>query len=255
VLGILKERQSRGGSIFMHDNVQTGDFLSIGRPRCNFPLVESAELSVLIAGGIGATPLLAMAHRLAALGKPFAFHYCARNRSRIAFRDVLEHSPLVGSVTLHLSDGDAKQRFFLPDDVGLPERGVHIYICGPEGFIAKQLDQAAALGWPDDQVHVEFFNAQVRSEAGDQPIVVTAARSGVTVEVRANQTIANVLMESGVDVPVACEQGICGTCVTPILQGKPLHRDEYLSDAEKSSNKMMTICCSRAKSRSLVLDI
>ncbi|EJJ26709.1 flavodoxin reductase family protein [Rhizobium sp. CF142] len=255
VLGILKDPSSRGGSCFLHEQVGEGATILVGAPRCNFPLVETAGKSILIAGGIGITPMLAMAYRLTALGKRFSLHYCGRSIDRIAFREVLESGPLASSSQFHLDDGDTAQRFSFGDDIGLPEEGSHIYVCGPEGFINHALQQAYTFGWPDGQLHVEFFRAEAKAVDGDQAITVTAARSGVTVEVDADRSIASVLMDHGVDIPVACEQGICGTCVTSIIDGEPLHRDDCLSDAEKASNKVMTICCSRAKTKHLVLDI
>ncbi|NTJ11807.1 PDR/VanB family oxidoreductase [Rhizobium lusitanum] len=255
LLGILKEPSSRGGSLFVHENLQVGTDVSVGLPRCNFPLEEAASKSVLIAGGIGITPMLAMAYRLARLGKSFHIHYCARSLDRVAFRDQLDDAPLAGSTHLHVDDGDPAQRFSFGDDIGLPEDDTHLYVCGPEGFINYIVEQSSLFGWSASQVHVEFFRAQAKSADGDHPISVTAARSGITVEVEAGRSIASVLLENGVDIAVACEQGICGTCVTSVLEGEPLHRDEYLSAVEKASNKLIMVCCSRAKTGSLVLDV
>jgi vanillate O-demethylase ferredoxin subunit len=254
-LGILREPSSRGGSAFIHANLREGARLSISPPRCSFPLVEDARRTILIAGGIGVTPLLAMAHRLAALGREFALHYCCRTMSRVAFRDVVLSGFLAPFVQLHLSDGTFGQRFAFDIDVGPVEPDTHLYVCGPEGFIQSVVESAERLGWPKEQIHVEFFIPRPMQEMGDQPFTVVAARSKVTIEVEADETVAQALTRAGLDIPLSCEQGICRTCLTDVLDGEPLHRDDCLSEAERQSNRLMTICCSRAKSRSLVLNI
>jgi vanillate monooxygenase ferredoxin subunit len=255
LLGILREPASRGGSEFVHAALREGARLTIGAPRCNFPLVEAVQRSILLAGGIGVTPLLAMAHRLAALGQDFTLHYCARSLSRVAFRDVLQDGPLARRAYLHLDDGAVSQRFDFDWDVGPAMPETHLYICGPDGFIRFVAEAAALRGWPKEQIHVEYFGAQSVGEAGDKPFTVTAARSGKTVEVGADQTIAQALTDAGFDIALSCEQGICGTCLTTVLKGEPLHRDDCLTDAERQGNKLMAICCSRAKSATLVLDL
>ena len=254
-LGILRETKSRGGSSFVHANINEGDLVEVGLPRNNFLCNEAAKHSVLIAGGIGITPILAMAHRLDALGADYSIHYCCRSPERVAFRSVLVNGPFAPNVKLHLGDNPSSQRFSFSEEVGAPEPGAHVYVCGPAGFTDAILASARDFGWPDALLHTESFTAQTHSEAGDRPLKITALRSGVTVEVAADQSIAAALVDAGIDIPLACEQGICGTCVTGVLEGEPLHRDEYLSDEEKRSNKVMTVCCSRARSEFLVLDV
>lgn len=255
LLGILRDPASRGGSEEAHASLWPGHVLTISRPRNNFALVEDAARTVLIAGGIGVTPMLAMAHRLAALGQPFQFHYLCRSSSRVAFRDVLKQPHMVDACRLHLDDGEPSQRFDFQSDVGYALPGGHLYVCGPRGLIQSLSKSAEASGWPADSVHIESFSPALVSEATDQPFMVTAARSGVTVEVLPGKSIAQALIEAGVDVALSCEQGICRTCLTEVLEGTPLHRDDCMTDEERKAGTQIAICCSRALSEKLILDL
>lgn len=253
VLAVLLDPQSRGGSSAVHATFREGQRIRIGLPRNNFPLVEGAGRSVLVAGGIGITPLLAMAYRLHALGAEFEIRYCSRTRSRTAFLDPLAAAPFAGRVVLHLDDGPEEQRFAAPTCLPSPAADDHLYVCGPAGFMDAVCAGARALGWAEENLHLEHFGAAVDSTGGG--FTVRAARSGVTVEVAEGETIAEALERAGVDVLTSCEQGVCGVCLTPVLEGEPDHRDVYQTAEEKASNEHMTICCSRSRSKVLVLDI
>lgn len=251
-LGVLLEAESRGGSAGMH-RFAIGDKVRISAPRNNFRLLEEAPRSILLAGGIGVTPLYAMAHRLQQLGRDFELHYCTRTRGRSAFLAELAAASFADRVHVHFDDGPAEQRFELDHVLARPTPGTHLYLCGPTGFMDFVTAGAKRLGWPDEQVHLEYFTASIDT-AGDS-FTVVAQRSGLTLTVPADKTIADVLYAAGVDVPTSCEQGICGTCLTPVLEGIPDHRDLFLTDAEKAANKELTVCCSRSKTAVLVLDI
>jgi vanillate O-demethylase ferredoxin subunit len=257
VIGVLRDAASRGGSRVLHDTVHEGGRLRISAPKNLFPLAE-ARRSVLLAGGIGVTPLLAMAESLAARGADFTLHYCSRSLERTAFRERLAQAAYADRVQFHYDSGPAEQRLDLAALLAAPDAQTHIYVCGPGGFISYVTETAKALGWPERQVHYEYFAAPAApaaEEGGDQPFQVKLARSGATVTVPAGRSVTAVLAEHGVQIPVACEQGVCGTCVTRVLQGEPDHRDVYLTDEERAGEGLFTPCCSRAKGAQLVLDL
>jgi vanillate monooxygenase ferredoxin subunit len=253
-IAVLRDANSRGGSAGMHDALKEGDTLTISAPRNHFPLVH-AHRTLLFAGGIGVTPLLCMAQRLATTGGDFVLHYCTRSPQRTAFRDEIAASPFVGNAQFHFDDGDAAQKLDLEAVLRQPQPGTHLYVCGPSGFIDWVEQTAARCGWGKDQVHVEHFGAARQDTAGDRPFQVKIASSGAVVEVPADQTVVQALQAHGVEILTSCEQGVCGTCITRVLQGECDHRDLYFTDDEKAKNDQFTPCCSRAKSSMLVLDL
>jgi vanillate O-demethylase ferredoxin subunit len=256
VIGVLREPASRGGSRAMHELVREGDVLRIGAPRNHFGLAADATSSLLLAGGIGITPILAMAHELAAAGREFSLHYCARSADRAAFADRLHASAFAARVHVHLDDGDAAQRVDLARLLARPAAGRHAYVCGPRGFIDAALASAADSGWPAASLHREFFGgAEATAGAADERFEVRLARSERVVVVPAGVTVVQALAASGVDVPTSCEQGVCGTCLTRVVEGVPEHRDLYLTPEEQARNDQFTPCCSRSKSPWLVLDL
>ena len=252
-IGVLKEEQSRGGSISLHDRLTPGASLRIGAPRNHFRLDETATRTVLLAGGIGVTPLMAMAYQLSALGTPFEFHYCARSRTSAAFIDELMSSSFGGRVQLHLDDGDEAQKLDLEAVLGAPEPGTHIYCCGPAGFIEFATDCAKKLNWPAASVHVEYFNAE--PDLSGDAFTVVAGRSNHAFQIEPGQSILHVLEDAGFVVSSSCQSGVCGSCLTSVIEGIPDHRDHVQSETEKSANDKIAICCSRSRSRILVLDI
>ncbi|QOL79521.1 PDR/VanB family oxidoreductase [Pseudooceanicola spongiae] len=248
-LGILKEPASRGGSVALHDIARKGAELRITGPRNHFGLVE-ADKTYLFGGGIGVTPMLAMAHELHAKGAPFELHYCTRSADRTAFDDVLSTAPFADSIHLHHDDADSKfSAEALPDAAP----GTHLYICGPEGFMSWLIGEAEARGHATNHIHREYFSADV-DITGDT-FEVEARASGLTVTVGEGESIVTALARVGVSVEVKCEEGICGTCLTDVIEGEPDHRDHFLTDDEKADNSEMCLCCSRANSARLVLDI
>ena len=257
VLGVLREPASRGGSVAVHAHLNEGDELLISAPRNLFPLVEGASGHLLLAGGIGLTPLLAMAETLAARGEPFALHVAARHAGRVAFRERLQQGPLAPHTQLHLDDGPPAQRLDLPALLAAPAAGQHLYVCGPAGFIAAVLDTARAQGWPEAQLHCEHFGAAPAAPgaAAERSFELRLARSQRVVVVSAQQTAAQALNAAGIFVPTSCEQGICGTCLTRVLEGECEHRDQYLEPDEQAANDQFLPCCSRARSAALVLDL
>jgi vanillate O-demethylase ferredoxin subunit len=253
LLGILRESNSRGGSSLVHDTLTEGMEVAIGAPRNLFPLVAHAGHSILLAGGIGVTPLLAMAHRLhSALGS-FELHVCCRRQNRVPFDRVLRAGPFASSVQVHLDEGPVEQRLDLRRVLAERRPDSHIYVCGPSGFIDHVTATAAELGWPAHAVHLERFDAEPELSGGAFRVVLS--RSGTELLVPADRTLAEVLIEHGVPLSISCERGICGTCLTPVRDGQPDHRDLYQTDEQKAENTHMTPCCSRSLSPRLVLDL
>ncbi|MEK8052592.1 PDR/VanB family oxidoreductase [Ideonella sp. DXS22W] len=256
-LGVLREPASRGGSAAVHDALAEGQVLTVGLPRNLFALQPGATRSLLLAGGIGITPLLAMAEQLAGEGADFAFHVAARSRARLAFAGRLAQAPWADRVQLHLDDGPEAQRLDLNALLATPQPGAQVYLCGPQGFIDAALAAARAAGWADAQLQVERFGAASAPAAADGigGFTLRLARSGRVVPVAADQTAVQALAAAGVTVMTSCEQGVCGTCLTRVLGGVPDHRDQYLTDEERAAHDQFLPCCSRACTPELVLDL
>ncbi len=251
-IAVLLEAQSRGGSATIHDAFHPGRKVRITEPRNMFTLHPATKQAVLVAGGIGVTPLIAMAHALHTEGTPFTLHYCAHSPATAPFLDDLAAAPFAGSVHLYFGSGPDARRFDAQAAfAAAPD--AHVYVCGPARLQNAVIAAAEQLGRLD-RVHRERFTADVDRQ-GD-PFTIQTARSGMTLEIPSDRSIAQVLQDYGMDVPVACEQGVCGTCVTTLLSGTPDHRDLFLSPEAKAANKSLTICCSRARqSEVLVLDL
>ena len=253
-IAVLRDANSRGGSTGMHEQVSEGDVLQISTPKNHFPLHPAAH-TLLLAGGIGVTPLLCMAQRLATTGASFALHYCTRSEERTAFRDEIARSAFGQQVHFHFDSGPAEQKLNLDALIATPEAQTHLYVCGPAGFIDHVVTTARAKGWAGDQIHMEYFGAAPQDTAGDASFDVKIASTGRTYAIAPGKTIVEVLKTHGIDILTSCEQGVCGTCITRVLEGEPEHRDMYFTDEEKARNDQFTPCCSRARSKTLVLDL
>ncbi|MFM9859484.1 PDR/VanB family oxidoreductase [Pseudoxanthobacter sp. M-2] len=252
VLAVKREPHSRGGSAAMH-RLAVGDRLEIGRPRNNFPLAAGAAHHLLLAGGIGVTPLLAMARHLAGDGGAFALHHFVRGPEHAAFGDLFAGA-LAPRAHVHAGLDAVATQARLAALVADRGDGAHLYVCGPELFMAAAIGAALANGWPDAGIHREYFGAAPTVGAGAGFEVVLAASGGVSVRVAADETIVAALARIGVVVEVSCEQGICGTCLTRVIEGVPDHRDVFLTEAEQRAGDRMCLCVSRAASNRLVID-
>ena len=252
-LGVLREAKSRGGSVAVHDHLHEGTECSISEPRNLFRLNETANRSLLFAGGIGITPILSMAYRLQALGCDFELHYAVRSKVRAAFLEEMLASAFGSRVHLYVDEDQTSAKFDAPTLVGDSPPGTHLYCCGPAGFIEAVKTAAKNANWSDDHVHVEHFTAAAHSD--NKPLCIVAKRSGITIEVSANESILDALRAHGFEVQTSCEAGACGTCLVRVLEGTPDHRDTYQTDDEKAANKQITVCCSRALTSELVLDL
>jgi len=255
LIGVLRDASSRGGSRAMHDEVQEGQTLQISAPRNHFALAPEAKRSLLLAGGIGVTPILSMAEQLGSAGADFEMHYASRTRERTAFYQRISNSAFAKRVQFHFDDGAADQKLDLPTLLAKPQADTHLYVCGPKGFMDAVLATARAQGWPEDQLHYEFFAAEVVHSDSDASFDVKLASNGRIVRIPKDKTVAQALAEAGVEVMLSCEQGVCGTCLTRVLEGVPDHRDSYLLPEEQAANDQFTPCCSRSKSAMLVLDL
>lgn len=252
-IGVHRSPTSRGGSIQMH-GLKVGDKIIVSEPRNNFALVPDCQNAILIAGGIGITPILSMATHLYETGTNFRFYYSARASDTMAFRQLIESAPWRDHATLHFSD-IAKSHLNLPEILANPRPDTHVYVCGPGAMIDAVLATASAQGWCTSHVHRERFGAEVVHVGTDKEFVVELAKSGMQVTVQKNQSIATALRKQGVVIQTSCEQGICGTCLTGLKSGLADHRDDYLTEEEKRDGKQIMICCSRAISEKLVLDL
>jgi len=254
-IGVLREVQSRGGSVALVDSVNLGDLLEVSVPRNHFVLDKGARRTILLAGGIGITPILCMAQQLSRDGNDFDLHYCGRTMQRMAFLDRLKSVPFAGKVHVHVDDGPKEQVLDAATVIGAPDPGTHLYVCGPTGFMDHVLKTARDLGWGEPQLHREYFAAAPIDHSADGSFEIELKSSGRVIQVDADKSAAEALRDAGITIAVSCEQGVCGTCITRVLAGQPDHHDLYLTDAEHERNDCFTPCCSRARTPRLVLDL
>jgi len=255
MIAVKREDTSRGGSEQMHDEITIGQALEIGSPRNNFPLDEAASHVTLLAGGIGITPIIAMADRLHTLSIPFKLHYFSRSDQHAAFRDRMQSGGYASSVKFHFGlDVPQTTECLRSIFKQRPTEG-QTYICGPGPFM-DSAEKIAGQNWPTDSIHLERFSANPALTGGTtKPFTLELAQSGLTFEIGANETILNVLEENDFEAPFSCEQGVCGTCVTDVIAGTPEHRDSFLNEKDRASGKRMCICVSRAAGRKITLDL
>lgn len=268
MIAVQRECAGRGGSRFLAEAVKVGQTLRVGRPRNLFALHADTREAVLLAGGIGITPMMAMAHALAAKGTPYQLHYSGRAMSRMAFAESLGLQDAPGAVHLYADDALGAPRIVLSEAVGPSKAGRHLYVCGPAGFMQAVLDTARAQGWPESQLHWEHFGAPPAGAKysstlppaegeidPDGAFDVVMASTGRRITVQADKTVAEALEAAGVPLRLSCGAGVCGACRTSVLQGRPDHRDHCLSDEEQTSDQVFTPCCSRSLSAELLLDL
>lgn len=255
LIAVKREAQSRGGSRAMHDFVRPRDRLKISEPRNNFRLQEGASRHLLFAGGIGVTPLLSMMYQLEASGAQYELHYFSRSPRHTAFHEQLSESRYAAKVSFHYALEPDAVRTHLRKHLWHREQGSHLYLCGPRPFM-DMVEQTAAATWPPEAVHVEYFTADPAALAGPrQRFTVRLARRQIECVVESDSSICEALREHGVVIETSCAQGVCGTCLTGVLEGVPDHRDVFLSEAEKCLSDRMLPCVSRARSDTLVLDL
>jgi vanillate monooxygenase ferredoxin subunit len=259
VIGVKREPASRGASAALHEQVQVGDLLAISAPRNSFALQPGTGLHLLLAGGIGLTPLLAMAEQAVAEGRDVQLCVFARSRSQLAFACAL--AALGPCVRYHFDDLAVPEKIDLATLLAGQPAGTQLYLCGPAGFMQAVRGAAANSPehWPDDRIHAEYFavpEGSADASCGD-PFELRLALSGSRLQVGAEQSAVQALAAIGIDVPTSCEQGLCGTCVVPWRAtdggGEPVHRDFCLTGGERRHK--VALCCSRARSGVLVVDL
>lgn len=249
-IAVLREAESRGGSVELHDTVSVGDELVVRGPRNHFPLVEAEHITFL-AGGIGITPLLPMMRALSAVGKSWELHYGGKSIAALAYLDTLE---LIEGHEINIYLKDETRRIPVPEVLGKLSPGSVVYVCGPDSMIDETERVCETLGLT---VKLERFGPSgvEISHEGDVPFEVTLARSGSTLTVGADQRLIDVVRTVVPSVPFSCEEGYCGSCETGVIDGQPDHRDSILSSDERAANDCMMICVGRSLSPRLVLDI
>ena len=252
-IAVLNEPGGRGGSRWMHEQIAVDSVLMVSPPRNHFPLAgREARFHLLLAGGIGVTPMLAMIAELERRASPWHMHYCTRSPARTAFLNRLRPLIAAGNVELHHDDGDPARGLDIKRTLEAFEVGAHLYFCGPPGFMSAA--KASVGAWPPFNVHCEYFTAaEDRSDAVNAPFQIKLKSSGQIFNVPADRSIVAVLRDHGFDIETDCEDGYCGTCITRYLDGEPEHRDTVLGEDDRKRYAM--ICCARAKSPLLVLDL
>jgi ferredoxin-NADP reductase len=250
-IAVLCEADRDGLSRRIHEKTRVGDIVEVSQPRNDFPLADDAERHLLIAGGIGITPIMSMIAELRRRRADFQLHYCTRSPERTAFRDELALLAAQGRVRFHYDGGDPAAGLDIGATLRNPAPGTHLYYCGPAPLMSAAAE--AAKQWPAGAVHFEYFTAPAISFEEDQPFVVKLARSGVEYVVPSGETIVDVLRSHGIAVRTSCELGYCGTCLTRYVGGEPDHRDQALERQDRE--RYVLICCARSKSPVLELDL
>lgn len=254
---VRRDVASRGGSRSLHCDLHVRDRVTVSEPRNLFPLPEAGRY-ILMSAGIGITPIMAMARSLMEGGADFQWHHYERSRNRVAFLDELVNEPFARATRLHL---DQEGQGFLdaaPACLAEPDLQAVVLACGPGPFLDLLAQRMQSAGWLGEQFHCERFQPVALPHQADGDVKgfdIRVASTGQTLHVGADQSIAAVLQIAGIPVELSCEQGMCGACLTGVLEGVPDHRDIVLSPAEKSAGNQMTICCSRSKTPLLVLDL
>lgn len=239
----------RGGSKHIHEKWRVGQVVEVSAPKNNFPMVEDASHTVMIAGGIGITPMLPMIARLEKLRKTWELHYVAASPDRAAYVDRVEG---FDNVEIAYDGVPGGRRLDLKAICAAAPADAHLYCCGPTGmldaFVATNSDR------PKGHAHIEYFSAETEL-ATEGGYTLELVKSGKTIEVAEGETMLDALLGAGVDIGFACAEGVCGTCQVGVLDGVPDHRDHFLTDEEKAANTSIMVCCSGSKSPNLVLDI
>jgi len=251
-IAVKQLSDSTGGSLALHTSIKVGDLLACSVPRNNFSLRRDAQLSVLIAGGIGITPLLSMARVLHHSRLAFELHYFVATEQDIIFKTELES--MSGTVHFHTGLTVEKTKQKLDAILQPVVDSNHVYICGPAPMISTAQTIAASHLWPDRSIHFEYFK-NTQTVHSSSSFTVELAKSGLTLTVPAGETLLSVLRDNGIAIASSCEQGACGTCKVSVIDGEPDHQDVYLSEPEKQAGSCMMSCVSRARSAKLVLDL
>ena len=254
-IAVRLSADSRGGSSYMH-RLKVGEIVKISEPRNNFQLAKKAGHHLLIASGIGITPILSMARHLATTNQSWSLHYFVRSVSTAAYAAELSSEPLCAHVTIHEGLDPNLYAPAIDEIMASLEPETHVYFCGGDMLMKASKAAAAKHAWPSDFVHCEYFQAQDHSQLGpNAPFEVRLAKSGAIIQVAADQSVLEALNACGARVASSCEEGLCGTCLTNVLDGEIDHRDSVLSDAQRAEGRLMLVCVSRSRGGRLTLDL
>jgi tetrachlorobenzoquinone reductase len=248
VVGIKRDGQGRGGSVYIHDNLRVGAELEISGPRNNFQLREDANQTVLIAGGIGITPIWSMVQRLQELRKPWKLYFASRSPEDAAFIDELRQ---LGNATFHFDCENEGRPLAMESIVSTVPHTADLYCCGPSPML--EAFERATANRPAGRSHVEYFTPRQAAAEGGFKVILN--RTGITIEVPPGSSILDALLNAGIDVPYSCTEGICGACQVGLIDGTPDHRDSVLTPEERAANNCIMVCCSGCKNETLTLDL
>jgi cytochrome P450/ferredoxin-NADP reductase len=240
-IAVQRARDSKGGSIYMHERVERGCELTISVPANNFPVAEHATKHLLIGGGIGITPMVAFRYALKLKSQHYELHYTFARGETAAFVDDLVFENDARDV---LYDSSLGHKLDLPSLIRRQPAGTHLYVCGPEGLMTQAIGQAESLGWPADTIHFERFGAPLVKD--DAPFQLIAQRSGKTLEIGPNETALDCLERAGIQVQCACRAGSCGSCETRVIDGTPVYRNSIMTPGERAQAQVMMVCVDRA---------
>lgn len=255
IIAVAKAADSKGGSLWMHQHLKEDGTISISPPQNHFSLDESSAYSILVAGGIGITPILAMMMSLEEQGKKWELHYVSRDKNRAPLLSqiiVMQNSLKFGIIHLYFSRAEPSSRLDLPAIISRAPKDSHFYCCGPKSLLndyIKCLEHVSS-----EKVHLEHFHSE-QTAANQGKFTIVLARSGMEIDVHQGQTVLDVLKKHSINISYACGEGVCGSCEVQVLEGLPDHRDNVLSDTEKDENKSMMVCCSGSLSDRLILDL
>lgn len=254
-IAVLRDANSRGGSAHIHQNFQAGQIVQISPPRNLFELKEHAGHVLLIGAGIGITPLISMALALTERKHSFTLCYLHKPAEQVAFRDELLQSEMADNVVFIPAINRRQTQVQLEEIIGQYHTGQGLYTCGPAGFMDTVFELAVSQHWPESALHKEMFQNEITRDGTDAPFTLHLIQSQKVIQVNAGQSALEALDEAGIEVDASCEQGVCGTCLLRVVEGRVDHRDAYLTEDEKQQHNQFTPCCSRAFTSSLSIDL
>lgn len=253
-IGVWKDPNSRGGSKALHEAVNVGDTLQVSLPRNRFRVPRNTKRAILIARGIGVTPILSIADHLKSENIPFELHYVYALMSPGSFRQTIDGANFSENTKYYLEDSEKNQLLNAGTVLAAQPEDTHLFICGADWWLDPILKTAAQNGWADERIHVERFTAKQAAPLLDKVFEVKIASTGAVFKIPGDKTVTGFLEEKGVKIPTSCEQGACGTCKVKVLEGEVDHRDKRLSPEQRAEGYFLA-CVSRAKGDMLVLDL
>jgi vanillate O-demethylase ferredoxin subunit len=253
-IGVWKDPNSRGGSKLLHETVNVGDTLQVSLPRNRFRVPRSTRRAILLARGIGVTPMLSIADYLKTQNIPFELHYVFALMSPGSFQETIDTANFAENTKYYREDSESKQLLDAKVVLATQPEDTHLFICGIDWWLDPVIDTATKQGWSEERIHVERFTAKLAAPLLDNLFEVKIASTGAVYKIPGDKTVSGFLEESGIKIPTSCEQGMCGTCKVKILEGETDHRDKHLSPEQRAEGYFLA-CVSRAKGDMLVLDL